>query len=220
MTSNSDVPAVTSKAQAWRQVLIAVVVAGTLGLLVNLHHDRMRVRDKLSVLEATLSEERSSRVVLKAERDGLFARYATQTLGEPMLAGQQVFMDQHHSTEVATADGVFYIMSTTCLACEENLPMLAKLHRTNGIDVTAVSTRDSLDDLRQYQQAHAIGFPLVLASAGSLLSTMPLHGTPLTIVIRDRQIRWLKSGRLTARDSSAIHQELASVIWSAGRRTE
>lgn len=195
-----------------RSAFAWAILAGALGLIVSMAREQATTRTRVSVLEATLQAERASSVVLRAERDGLFDRLATRDLARPVLIGEQVLDGVPRHIQTIDADGVYYILSTECLACEQNLPMLEGLHATERLQVTAVSTRDSVSALHAYQRAHAIRFPMILADGGSLLATMPLHGTPLTMVVRNRRIRWLKSGKLTARDSSAIHQQLTSLV--------
>jgi peroxiredoxin len=101
--------------------------------------------------------------------------------------GTQMSLQQHQGKVIFLT-----FWATWCIPCREEMPALQKLHETyqaQGLVVLAIDLKESPDQVKAFFDKHALFFPSLLDTNGTVFRAYSVTGMPTTYLIdRDGSI--------------------------------
>ena len=117
------------------------------------------------------------------------------------LEGKFVSLYQHY---VGQKPVMLVFTATWCHTCLSKIPSLNQLHRELGdrfaILAINLEIRDSLEDVRAYQQEHGINYPIIFDQGSRMMSAYQVYGTPTHIIIATNGTILYRSARTPSVD--------------------
>ncbi len=199
-----------------RLVLIAAILSN-MGLAWRSIHVERKITNRLQSADSLVGALSADKKTAAYERAALIRSLGRMPLSQPFLSGIPSF-DSTTRITYEPADGVYYLISPTCRACDINYPFLDSLARHTRLRVVAISRDASPSDLYRYVEDRKFTFPLLAAPAGYVEHITPQWATPLSVIVLGGKLHSIVAGRLddnTQRDLFALEPQVTE---SNGRK--
>lgn len=184
-----------SRSSSFLQIALVAAVVSNIGLAFRSIYVERQLTARIQSADSLATALSVDKRAAAAERTALVRALAEMPPFRPFLSGV-LTSDTTVRVTYDVADGVYYLISPTCPACDINYPFLDSLARKSRLRVVAISRDASPSDLSRYVRERAVSLPFLASPSGYVDHITPRWGTPLSVIVLDGKLHSIVPGRL------------------------